>query len=811
MTPRSIGTTSLPNGGNAAQAANHLGAALRLAVAYFWATPLALCLLASAPPTLAADKIGPIIPLKAEPFPFDEVQLLDGPCKHAMDLDHEYLLKLEPDRLLAWFRKEAGLKPKAAVYGGWESQGVAGHCLGHYLSACAIMSQATGDQSLRERVGYVVDELAQCQQANGNGYVAALPNGKAIFAEIARGHIVSQGFDLNGGWVPWYTVHKLFAGLRDAYELCRNAKALAVLRAAADWAEATTRNLTDAQWQQMLACEHGGMNEVLADLYAITGETKYLELSRKFHQHAVLDALAEQRDELAGKHANTQIPKLIGLARRYELAADPADRRAAEFFWERVVDHHSYVTGGHCLEEHFGQPDKLNARLGPHTTETCNVYNMLKLTRHVFEWRAEATVGDFYERALFNHILSSQHPGDGRVIYNLSLAMGGAKEYQTQFGSFTCCVGTGMENHARYGEGIYFHDGDGLFVNLFIASELNWKEKGLRLRQETRFPDEGVTHLLVHCAQPVTLGLKVRHPYWTPTISATVNGKAVNARSTPSSYLEIRREWKDGDRLEVTLPMTLRLETMPDNSNRVAVLYGPIVLAGALGEVGDPAARKPDFVPVLVTEGRPPTDWLTAVPSQPCAFRTRGVGQPRDVLLFPFFRMHDQRYTVYWDLFTASQWSARAAAYRADQDRQQELDARTLDVLQIGEMQPERDHHLQGDRTSAGEAFGRKWRHATEGGWFSFDMKVAPDAPVQLVVTYWGSDGGGMREFDIMVDGEKIATQKLEKNHPDQFFDEVYPLSESITRGKTRVTVNFQAHPNKWAGGVFDARVIKSK
>ncbi len=764
------------------------------------------------PPPAPAEKVSPVVALKALPFDLRDVRLLDGPFKHAQDLDAAYLLKLEPDRFLAWFRKEAGLTPKAAVYGGWESQGVAGHCLGHYLSACSFMYQSTGNEQFRERVGYVVGELAECQKANGDGYLAAIPKGKEIFTKVARGEIGSQGFDLNGGWVPWYTLHKLLAGLRDAYLLCGNAQALTVMRGVADWAIATTKNLNDEQWQRMLACEHGGMNEVLADLYAMTGEPNYLALSRKFHHHAVLDALAAQRDELNGKHANTQIPKLIGLARRYELTGDAADRTAAEFFWERVVDHHSYVTGGHCLGEHFGPPDHLSDRLGPHTTETCNVYNMLKLTEHVFEWTANPRAADFYERALYNHILSTQHPEDGRVIYNLSLAMGGFKEYQTQFDSFTCCVGTGMENHAKYGAGIYFHEDDALLVNLFIPSELHWRAKGVTVRQETRFPDEDSTRLVFMCSRPVKFTLRLRHPYWVRTgFAVLVNGEPSPVTSTPSSYADVTREWKDGDRVELKVPRSLRLEAMPDNPNRVAVMYGPLVLAGDLGSVGDPAADRPGFVPVLLTGGRAPDSWLKPVAGKACTFSTENVGRPRDPVLYPFFRVHDRRYTVYWDIFTPEQWQGREAAYRAELEARRELEARTIDVLAIGEMQPERDHNLQGERTSAGEAFGRKWRHATEGGWFSFEMKVRPDGPNQLAVTYWGSDGGGMREFDVLVDGEVIARQQLQNNRPEKFYDEVYPVPERLTRGKSKITVRFQAQPNKWAGGVFGVRLLKPK
>lgn len=750
-------------------------------------------------------------PLKARPFELKDVRLLDGPFKHAQDLQRQWLLALEPDRLLAWFHKEAGLEPKAPVYGGWESRGVAGHCLGHYLSGCSLLYQSTGDEEFRRRVEYIVRALALCQEANGNGYVAAIPGGKTVFEEVSRGEIRSAGFDLNGSWVPLYTMHKLFAGLIDAYRLCGNEQALEVNRKQADWLDRTLSRLNHEQMQRILACEHGGMNESLADLYADTADERYLKLSRRFHHEAVLDPLTQKIDRLNGLHANTQIPKLIGLARRYELTGDENDRTAAAFFWDRVVNHHSYCTGGHCINEHFGPPDTLNDRLGPDTTETCNVYNMLKLTRHLFQWEADAKVADFYERALYNHILSSQHPDDGRVIYNLTLEMGGYKRYQTKFDSFTCCVGTGMENHAKYGECIYFHGDDRLYVNLFIASELDWRAKGLKLRQETQFPDAPSTTLTLTCQEPVKLALCIRHPYWIEeALIVSVNGKPVSVTSVPSSYAVIRRRWTDGDRIEVKLPMTLHTEPMPDNPKRVAVLYGPIVLAGDLGPVDDPAATRPDFVPVMITEGRPVGDWVTAVGDGPCMFRTQNVARPCDVTMQPFFRTHDRRYSIFWDLFTEDQWQARQAEYKAELERQRRIEAATVDFFQPGEMQPERDHNFQGERTETGEAMGRKWRHAVDGGQFSFTMKVLPVEQMQLVCTYWGSDAGG-RIFDVLIEGEKVATQRLENNRPGTFYDEPYEIPASLTRDKSQVTVTFQAHPRRMAGGLYGARMIKAE
>jgi hypothetical protein len=412
---------------------------------------------------------------------------------------------------------------------------------------------------------------------------------------------------------------------------------------------------------------------------------------------------------------------------------------------------------------------------------------------------------DFYERALYNHILASQDPKSGMLCYYVSLQPGHFKVYSTPFNSFWCCVGTGIENHARYGESLYFHDDQGLYVNLLVPSELRWKEKGLTLRQETRFPEEETTRLIFACEKPVEMTFRVRYPSWTADrMGLKINGRSQRVAGMPGEYVSVRRKWVSGDRVEITLPMRLRAEPMPDNQERVALLYGPIVLAGDLGPQEKPAPR----VPVFVTGGQPLEKWTKPVSEDSLAFQTRQVGRPADVSLIPFYRMHHRRYSVYWDRFTEAQWQQREAEYRAEEARQRELEARTVDLLAIGEMQPERDHNVQGEKTSAGDFGGRKWRHAVDGGWFSFEMRVLRDQPVDLILTYWGSDSGG-RVFDILVDGTKIATQTLRNNRPNRFFDVVHPLPEELTRGKEKVTVRLQGHPGRIAGGLFGARTVR--
>ena len=748
---------------------------------------------------ICAQRITP----EAQEFPLEDVRLLDGPFKEAMMRDAAYLLRLDPDRLLSGFRKEARLTPKAEVYGGWESMTIAGHSLGHYLSACSLMFASTGDARFRERVNYIVNELEACQRANGNGYVAAIPNGKKIFQEVSAGDIRVKPFDLNGGWVPWYTLHKLFAGLLDAHRYLQNTKALNIAVKLADWAGATVANLTDDQFQHMLGCEHGGMNEVLAELYARTGNEKYLKLSRRFHHKAVLGPLAQREDRLQGLHANTQIPKLIGLARRYELTSDVADKTAAEFFWDRVVHHHSYVNGGNSDNERFGAPDKLNNRLSDNMSETCNTYNMLKLTRHLFEWHASAEYADYYERALYNHILASQDPNDGMVCYYVPLKANSRKEYSKPFDSFWCCVGTGMENHAKYGEAIYFHNDDAVWVNLFIPSELTWRDKRVSLRQETRYPEDEKVSFTIKAQWPVSFSLRLRYPGWAQSVRVIVNGVPQTIDAKPGSFIDLKRTWKNGDRVELTIPMTLRLETIPDNPHRVAILYGPTVLAGDLGDEEQPGT----VTPALVADGNDPSKWMKPVANVPVTFHT-SVGRPADVTLYPFYRMHHKRYAVYWDLLNQQQWVERETNYKKELERLRVLEAATIDFVQPNEAQLERDHNMQGERTEAGENSGRKWRHARDGGWLSFDLRVLPDQPVALVCSYWGSETGP-RNFDILVDGKKIAAQSLQNDKPGEFFDVTYQIPEELTRGKNKITIRFQAQPGNLAGGFYGVRIIR--
>ena len=750
-----------------------------------------------------------VVPFKALPFDLKDVKLLDGPFKHATELNIKSLLSYNPDRLLAGFRTEAGLKPKAEAYGGWEAMTLAGHSLGHHLSACALMYQTTGDHRFLDRVNYIVTELDTCQLAN-NGYIGAFRNGKKILEEeIAKGNIRAQGFDLNGIWSLFYTVHKMMAGLNDAYRLCNNTKALTLNARFADWLYPLLAGLNEEQIQIMLRCEHGGINESLAELYAETGNEKYLKMSGIFYHKAILDSLAKGVDVLPGKHANTQIPKLIGLARIYELTGDTAYRKTAEFFWNRVVNHHSYVTGGNCNHEYFGPADSLRNQLSNETTETCNVYNMLKLSEHLFEWEAKPEVADFYERALLNHILSSQHPETGHVIYNLSLEMGDCKTYQNPE-DFTCCVGSGMETHSKYGKNIYYHTNNDLYLFQFIASELNWEAKGLKVRQTTLYPEEQKTKLEFFCENNVPLTLKIRFPYWAKNgIEVKVNGKSQKIKSKPGSFVAVDRYWKNNDVVEISFPFSVRIETMPDDTNRIALFYGPVVLAGDLGPELDTASAIPMYVPVFLPKDNNPENWLNPVVGELNTFKTFNIGQPRDVVLKPFYKINNRNYTVYFDRFTPENWAKYQAKYQAELERKKKLEAATIDFFQPGEMQPERNHNYKDFKTWTGENKHRKFREIDRGGWFSCDMKTSGQ-PVGLVVEYWGGFTGA-KTFDILVNNVKIATENISNKKPGEFFDVTYEIPAKLLAGKKLVNVKFVPHEGNRGGPVFGIRTVKKE
>lgn len=753
--------------------------------------------------------VQPVAKIQMLSFEPDEVILLPSPFLDAMKADVQWLKYIEPDRLLSQFRTHAGLEAKARKYGGWESDGLAGHSLGHYLSACALYYKYSGDKEILERLTYMVEELAICQRARKTGYVGAIPNEDKAFAEVAAGNIRSHGFDLNGMWAPWYTIHKIMGGLLDVYIYTGIKQALQVEEGMADWAIQTLSGLDEGQIQQMLRCEYGGMNEVLVNTYALSGNKKYLDLSYKFHDHFVLDSLAKQVDVLPGKHSNTQVPKIIGTVRRYELTGEQKDLEIGKFFWNTMINHHTYAPGGNSNYEYLGPEDQLSEKLTDNTMETCNTHNMLKLTRHLFAMDPRASWMDFYERALYNHILASQNRENGMVCYFVPLRMGTKKEFSDEEHSFTCCVGTGMENHVKYGEAIFSYNGaNDLFVNLFIPSVLDWKTTSRKLKLESDLlhsPEVKLT--LDNVSGKETFTVHFRKPSWTQGLPKVfVNGKEVKSvELSDAGYFGITRKWKANDVISFDLDIKLRAMAMPDNANRQAFFYGPYLLAGDLG-TAEPNPVK--GIPALVTNADDVNQWIQSDFNRSNMFFTSGVGQPEDVGFRPFYSFYDNFYSVYWDVYDEDSWEKEKSVLELKRKERADLEARTVDFIRLGEMQPERDHKLTGEKTITGDDHLSKWRLALRNGYFEFEMKLDDrHKSYDLLVNYWGMDNR-YRKFEIEVDGTSVGTEDLNKMKESRFYEMTYPIPDALTAGKEKIVIGFKPLENNEAGPVYNVRLV---
>ena len=767
---------------------------------------------------------------RIESFPLSQVRLTGGPFERAQALNLEYLRALDVDRLLAPYRTEAGLQPKATPYPNWESTGLQGHTAGHYLAALAQAWAATGDAEMRRRLDYMVRELAACQRANGNGYVGAIPGSRKLWAEVGAGTLRVERFGLNGAWVPWYNLHKLFAGLRDAFSIAGIEEARQVLIGLSDWCGTLVGALSDSQLQEMLTAEHGGMNEVLADVFALTGDRKYLTLAERFSHRALLEPLRRHEDPLTGLHANTQIPKVVGYARIAELGGDATGLDAAAFFWQRVVGRRTVAFGGNSVREHFNPADDfsrmIESREGP---ETCNTYNMLRLTEQLFRQSADASYVDYYERALYNHILSTQHPGHGGFVYFTPIRPRHYRVYSQPSQCFWCCVGTGLENHSKHGRFVYAHRGDdALFVNLFMGSTLQWPERGLTLRQETDFPDAPATRLVLALERPQRLTLHLRHPAWVSAdgFRLQINGVPWEGASRPSTYAAIAREWQDGDVVEVDLPMRTTIERLPDGSDYVAILHGPILLAakteteelkdlvagdGRMAHVSTGPYLPLDAAPMLVGDLDTFADRIRPVTGQPLTFTAPDIirpATPRPLELTPFFRVHDSRYVIYWRAVTPQAFDGVVSALKAEEQSRLALDRRTLDRVSPGEQQPEVEHNVRSEGSTTGANQGRLWREAS--GWFSYDLGTRGDrGPLALIVTYSAGERG--RRFEIRLDERSIADVALEGREPDRFVDVTYPIPGDLVEAATdgTLTVTFAASPGSRAGAVYDVRLVR--
>ncbi len=765
-------------------------------------------------------------------FPLQDVKLLNSPFLQAQQTDLHYILSMNPDRLLAPFLREAGLTSKAPSYTNWENTGLDGHIGGHYLSALSMMYAATGDTAVYNRLNYMLNELHHAQQAVGTGFIGGTPNSLQLWKDIKAGNIRAGGFDLNGKWVPLYNIHKTYAGLRDAYLYAGSDLARQMLVDFTDWMIDITSDLSDEQIQDMLRSEHGGLNETFADVAEITGDKKYLELARRFSHKFILDPLIKEEDKLTGMHANTQIPKVIGYKRIAELSQDDKNwnhaaewDHAARFFWNTVVNHRSVCIGGNSVREHFHPSDNFTSMLndvqGP---ETCNTYNMLRLTKMLYQDSPETNFADYYERALYNHILASQEPEKGGFVYFTPMRPGHYRVYSQPETSMWCCVGSGLENHTKYGEFIYAHQKDTLYVNLFIPSQLTWKEKGVTLTQETRFPDDGKVTLRIDKAPKKGITLKIRQPQWTghsKEYNVKINGKnEASIVEENSNYLTLHRKWKKGDVITFNLPMKVSLEQIPDKKDYYAFLYGPIVLAASTGtghldglyaddSRGGHIAHGKQIplqeVPMLIGNPESIRNSLHKKDDNQLIFTFDGnvyPAQNKTLELIPFFRLHNARYAIYFRQANEEQFKIIQKEMATAERKATELANQTVDLIFPGEQQPESDHGIQYEQAETGTNKDRHFRRAK--GWFSYNLKVKEEAG-RIRITIQKND---RNKVAILLNNNKLAVNPtISEADKDGFITLSWLLPQKLKSGSC--PIRFTPDGTEWTPAIYEVRLLK--
>ncbi|OSZ77006.1 hypothetical protein CAP36_11300 [Chitinophagaceae bacterium IBVUCB2] len=772
----------------------------------------------------AQDKLYP------NEFPLQDVKLLAGPFQHARDINIKVLLEYDVDRLLAGYRKEAGLPEKAKIFSNWA--GLDGHVGGHYLSALAINYAATGNAECKKRMDYILAEVKACQEANGinnpewaKGYVGAVPNGKKIWSSLQKGDFAAY----KAAWVPWYNVHKMYAGLRDAWMYTGNKDAKEIFLKFCDWGINITTSLTDAQMESMLDMEHGGMNEILADAYQMTGDKKYLTAAKRFSHKMLLDAMTAQKDNLDNKHANTQVPKAIGFERIGELANDGGYKTAGDFFWETVTTKRSLAFGGNSRREFFptvtASTDFINDVEGP---ESCNSYNMLRLTENLFRVKPLAKYADYYERTLYNHILSTQHPEHGGYVYFTPARPRHYRVYSTPNEGMWCCVGSGMENHGKYSQFIYTHEKNALYVNLFVASELNWRERKIKIKQQTTFPEEEKTKITVTEGSSL-FSLMIRYPSWVKdgALKVMVNGKTISFTNHPSSYIAIKRLWKKGDVVTIRLPMQNSIEQMPNVSNYMAIMHGPILLAAKTGtedlkglvaddgrwsHIAGGTKLPVDKAPIIIEDNiNAITSKLNPVAGKPLTFTAAAVKMinPANIVFEPFYKIHDARYMMYWIALSNAGLCTYLDSIALTEKQKLDLQKRTVDFVAPGEQQPEADHFIQKQNSNTGNQHDEFWRDARGDGYFSYQLSTNNETELSLLVKYWGAEWGN-RKFDIYIDDEKLVSEdNTGKWNQSKFYDIAYTIPDTMIKGKEKVRVKFQALPGNTAGAAYYIRLIR--
>ena len=787
---------------------------------------IALLSIAPALGVVAQDK------LYKDEFPLGDITLLDGPLKHARDLNVQVLLKYDCDRMLAPYRKEAGLQPRKPSYPNWD--GLDGHVGGHYLSALAI-NAATGNEECRKRMEYMISELQLVLDANNqrpeawcHNYIGGVPNSAKMWTAFSKGDFGPYF----GIWAPFYNIHKMYAGLRDAWLYCGNEQAKNLFLKFCDWAVDITRDLNDGQMEKMLGNEHGGMNEVLADAYAITGEQKYLNCARRFSHKLLLVPMEEGKDCLDNMHANTQIPKVIGYQRIAELAHDVQYHNASEYFWEIVTRQRSLAFGGNSRREHFPTMenciDYINDIDGP---ESCNTYNMLKLTENLNRVKPDGMYGDFYETAMFNHILSAQHPQHGGYVYFTSARPRHYRNYSAPNEAMWCCVGTGMEDHGKYGQFVWTHDkgvkaeDDALYVNLFVASELNWKDRKMVIRQQTAFP-YAETSVVEVAKGKGTFILKVRKPSWCENF--TVKGVGFDADSyEENGFVCMKRKWKKGDQVKISMPMHAYIKPMINVPQYVAIMYGPILLGMKTGtedmrgliaddsRFGQYAGGKKlalDEAPILLPKHLDDiAKNLKPVPGKPLHFKlaTR-MENAIDGELQPFFEIHDSRYMMYWLALGENDYKAYMQKLADEEKARQALEARTVDKVNPGEQQPETDHNMEADVTERGNTEGVFFRDAKDGHYFSYLMQTKGETNLSLQLKFWGQDEWRTSEFDIYVNDKLLCSvNNSHRWRTTQFKTVDYAIPSEFVKGKKEIRVKFVAHKGKQVGQIYGVRLVK--
>lgn len=787
---------------------------------------IALLSIAPALGVVAQDK------LYKDEFPLGDITLLDGPLKHARDLNVQVLLKYDCDRMLAPYRKEAGLQPRKPSYPNWD--GLDGHVGGHYLSALAI-NAATGNEECRKRMEYMISELQLVLDANNqrpeawcHNYIGGVPNSAKMWTAFSKGDFGPYF----GTWAPFYNIHKMYAGLRDAWLYCGNEQAKNLFLKFCDWAVDITRDLNDEQMEKMLGNEHGGMNEVLADAYAITGEQKYLDCARRFSHRMLLVPLENGKDCLDNMHANTQIPKVIGYQRIAELAHDVQYHNASEYFWEIVTRQRSLALGGNSRREHFPTKenciDYINDIDGP---ESCNTYNMLKLTENLNRVKPNGMYGDFYETAMFNHILSAQHPQHGGYVYFTSARPRHYRNYSAPNEAMWCCVGTGMEDHGKYGQFVWTHDkgvkaeDDALYVNLFVASELNWKDRKMVIRQQTAFP-YAETSVVEVAKGKGTFILKVRKPSWCENF--TVKGVGFDADSyEENGFVCMKRKWKKGDQVKISMPMHAYIKPMINVPQYVAIMYGPILLGMKTGtedmrsliaddsRFGQYAGGKKlalDEAPILLPKHLDDiAKNLKPVPAKPLHFKlATHMENTIDGELQPFFEIHDSRYMMYWLALGENDYKAYMQKLADEEKARQALEARTVDKVNPGEQQPETDHRMETDDSNKGNTEGIFFRDAKDGHYFSYLMQTKGETNLSLQLKFWGQDEWRTSEFDIYVNDKLLCSvNNSHRWRTTQFKTVDYAIPSEFVKGKKEIRVKFVAHKGKQVGQIYGVRLVK--